>query len=474
MRGSELRKRVRVKRWHALYQIKLLSKLFEEIAPQSSRFSEGDEEARFYYAESCFREALTLQGCEEGIQQASSLYIEALPYFEDLLTSPRFGLHAKMSLAEVYRLLKRHKDAADLYLTLVDDLQKVNGVVHEETLYHAALMLTEFDQENAMELFGRLARLGGKKSSAAAGMWFYLLAKKENWETLLEEKNLILAHLSDEKKPLFHFYVGKAFYDEQNHSEALIHLDKSLDLGLSAPHDKVSLLSLMVCAKETENLSSFEKGYHLFEKRYGKESPEMGKLTFLRALSYKKAGDVPATVALLDKIIQSKAEEANDAYVEKMRLNISEAIKVSNWNNLTGTIEEALAKEALFDRAEQQKMRILLAKGYLAQTRNQTAASLLQDYLKRYGDHAETHALLCRCYMQIGTDPEKVVFHGEKALQLNPNLQELHLPLFNNYIALAKETPLSSFDAKAADHLNAALDLSSISLDNRLWLANYY
>ena len=469
--SEELKKNLHVKRWHALYQLKLYTQLFEEIAPHASRFSEKDEEGKFYYAESCFREALTLLNYEEGKEQARALCEEALPYYKQLVGSPVFGLSTKMALAEIHRLLNSPAEAVSLYLSLSDELQNEKG---EEILFHAGMVLTEFDQNKAIEIFSKLAQTGQEKSSEAAGMWFYLLVKKQAWETLVQEKNLLLSRLPDEKKALCHFYLGKTFFDKKDYDDALNHFNDSLDLGLTSPYDRTALLSLMICCKEITDTQSMEKGYALFKKRFGKEALEIGKITLLRAQVYRDGGDEPRALALFDKIIDKGWEEKKLAYPARVRLSITEALKAKNWKALASQLEKALVEDELFSRSEKINLQTLLAESYLALGRSQTAVTLLQDHLKRCGESAKTHALLTQCYLKDGADPELPISHGERALQLNPSLKELHLPLFNAYIELAKEKPEENFEEKAAHHLYEGVNLSPISLENRFWLANYY
>ncbi|NGX53327.1 MAG: hypothetical protein K1000chlam4_00036 [Chlamydiae bacterium] len=469
--SEELKKNLHVKRWHALYQLKLYTQLFEEIAPHASRFSEKDEEGRFYYAESCFREALTLLNYEEGKEQARALCEEALPYYTQLVESPLFGLSAKMALAEIHRLLDSPAEAVSLYLSLADELQNEKG---EEILFHAGMVLAEFDQDKALEIFARLARSGQEKSSEAAGMWFYLLAKKQAWDTLVQEKKLLLSRLSDEKKALCHFYLGKTFFDRKEYGTALEHFDNSLDLDLKTPHDKTALLSLMICSKKMNDMQSMEKGYALFKKRFGKKALEIGKVTLLRAQVYRDSDEKAKALALFDKIIGNQWAEQEQAYHARVRLAITMALKEKNWTELASKLEKALADEEIFTRSEKAIMQTLLAESYLALGRYQTAETLLQDHLQRCGESAKTHALLAQCYLKDGADPEQPISHGERALQLNPGLKELHLPLFNAYLELAKTKPDENFEEKAAHHLYEGANLSPISLENRFWLANYY
>jgi hypothetical protein len=122
---------VRSKRWQALYQLQLYSQLYQEIAPIPAQ--EIGEEGTFYLAEAAFREALTLSHFKEGKSQANSLLEEALPLYSSLAFSEAFGAHAKLAMAEIYRLLEKTETAADLYLEIAASQGN-----QEELLFQAA------------------------------------------------------------------------------------------------------------------------------------------------------------------------------------------------------------------------------------------------------------------------------------------------------------------------------------------------
>src|ERR1700733_2247285 len=195
--GKALAAYVQPKIWQALYQMGCFSKLYQEISPYFAAYqlqeqmevvrcpedpfvaSHGiDDEGLFYFAEAAFREALTLIHYPEGEEAAHSLLHQALPIYISLLQNQLFASHAKLAMAEIYRLFNQPEKAVELYLELAKQEE------NKEVLFHAATLLLQCDKERATEIFKRLAQEEGTRAGNAAFQWLMLLAEKEEWETI--------------------------------------------------------------------------------------------------------------------------------------------------------------------------------------------------------------------------------------------------------------------------------------------------
>ncbi|HEY4832268.1 MAG TPA: hypothetical protein VIH61_06895, partial [Waddliaceae bacterium] len=148
------------------------------------------------------------------------------------------------------------------------------------------------------------------------------------------------------------------------------------------------------------------------------------------------------------------------------------------YGELAVDIERGLEADIFYDEEKIEK-ELLLAKVYLKLGRMHAAFRLLNEMKD------PDCLLLTQCYIAEGTSPENVIAYGEKALLSHPEEVKLHLHLFNAYLELAKEKGerivkhalepnYKEFTRKAADHLEAIVDIFPLSLENRLWLAHYF
>ncbi|MCP5469639.1 MAG: hypothetical protein H7A36_03945 [Chlamydiales bacterium] len=500
VRDPQKREKARVKRWQALYQMQNFTALYQELSPVLPYLNREEvDESRFLFAESAFREAMTLSRYAEGEGESKRLAHEALPYYEALREHKRFGRYAKLAIAEIHRLLGHHEDAAALYLEIAKK-EKEN----EELLFHAAVMLSKFDEVRATAAFRDVAYLGGVRSSEAAYQWMQLLAKRGTWNPLFTERALFLAKLPSHRLPLLHFYCGMVHYNESKWKEAVTPLKKSLDLGLIYPHDKNALYALAVCGYELSNVELVEKVFAPIEERY---LEELGEVALLRALTYKKVAMNAEALKFLDEVIAAKhspsvmrralrerafllvdAKRWGEAYEtaqnylelfldkEMLKLVVDLSLRrldsETGYQELTANIERG-RKEQIFSRDEEAYYLTLLAKGWIKQERYKDALNLLEQ-LERSG---ERESLLALCYLKEGCRPEFIIAHGERALSLDPNLPEkerLHLYLFNAYLDAAKESNDSSMNLQAEEHLYCIVHTFPVSLENRLWLAHRF
>ncbi|MFZ0564860.1 MAG: tetratricopeptide repeat protein [Chlamydiales bacterium] len=488
-----LKKEAEVKRWHALYQMEHYMQLYQELA---SRAPYETEEQQFYFAEAAFREALTLFRYEEGKQQAKSLCQEALIFYASLSNSPSFASIAKLSMAEIYRLLDQPKEAAELYLELAKEGDD------EEILFHAAIMLAQCNVSEASHVFLKIVRQGKKRAKEAAFQWLKLLANEGEWEQIDHERNLLLTHLTEAHLPIAYFYLGMIAQEKEQFHQTLADLSKSIEGGLEKPHDKQAILALMISAKELARIDIAEKYFALFEERYPEE---LAEISFLRAMTYFAAGEKKQALSFLEQITQTFVgeeiieeasakkihllvdfknwQEAHTALLsflesyphstrkmEMIRLAIELSLKqlgeTKVYAQLIQDIDRAFAVN-LFSEEEKEKKRELLVRSYLKLDKLEKAASILNTM-----DQPDP-LLWVEYYIKEGSSSEKIIEYGERALESHPE-DRLHLHLFNAYLAQNLVNQDERFTQKAAEHLYHAIDSYSISLENRLWLSRYF
>lgn len=216
IQNPEVRKQVRPKRWYALYQLKSYSELYQETAPLLT-FLESPEEC-FYFAEAAFRSGLSAEADEQ-----QRLFQEALSVYDQIKSDEQFGGHASLAMAEIYRQLDQWDKAAELYLNIADKTKS------QQMLFHAAMMLSEYEPDKACELFSQIARAGSKKAAEAASQWLQILANQKNWDVLVRERRTFLSTLSEADLPVYHFYLGMVRYEQSSWDEATTALRKALE-----------------------------------------------------------------------------------------------------------------------------------------------------------------------------------------------------------------------------------------------------
>jgi tetratricopeptide (TPR) repeat protein len=192
---AEFQKEVQLKKWQALYGLGRYVQLQSEIDASTSDRKLLDNEPRFYLAEALFR---------QGVLE------EAAPLYESLGQSGLYASHAKLELAEIYRLEGNHEKAVSLYLDLAEHDPD------EVILFHAAYQLLHCNSKEAGRILKKVALGGSQHSQDAACHWLLFLAENKEWDTLLEERELFLTRIGEAKIPLVYFYLGQISFEKKS------------------------------------------------------------------------------------------------------------------------------------------------------------------------------------------------------------------------------------------------------------------
>ncbi len=492
---TELKEHIQLKRWEALYHMGRYAELYQETAPMMAEMSES-EEFRFYFAEGAFREALALARYEQGKEEAHFLCKEALPVYLTLTESPSFGSYAKLAMAEIFRFMEDEPKSLAIYHQLAS---------HEsnpDVLFQVAAILCQYDRQEALPVYEKIAKAGQSKAADAAYQWLLLLADGEEWKTIEEEREVFTTHLENERRAVAYFYLGMISYEKSLFAETIHDLQKSV-AQLPPQHDRQALFVLLDSAGQLQNWEQMELFYEGLTSHYPETYAEA---TFFLASAYLRGAererasrlfhqvtsDFPhtawaekATLQLGTLLIEEKKfQQAHELIVEAFQSNPQSEIKLSMlqlaiasslaqlpereiYAQLAVDLERAISSH-LFSQAEQQEKELLLAKTYLHLDRTHAALAIVERQKE------PDPLLLCYCYANEGTSPEKVIELGEHALKNHPEEASLHLHLFNAYLEVAKEHETHDYREQAAQHLEAALPIYPVSLENRLWLIHYY
>jgi hypothetical protein len=494
IKDPALKEEALAKRWQVFYQMGEYVQLYRETS--ASPFPLTDEGV-FFFAEAAFREALSLLKISGHEEQVISLFSEAIPAYETLLTKPVYASHAKLALAEIHRHLNRPQQAARLYMELAEEEE------NPEILFHAAGLLLQCDKEKAEHLFKSLASGPASRASEAAYQWLLLLAEREEWDTIEQEREVFTSKLSFERLPTCYFYLGMHNFKKKKYDQATSDLEKCIDSSLPRLYEKKAFMTLLLAACELQRWEVCEKAYQKIYMRF----PEIAaEASFILGSAYQKGGQGSFALQLFERVIYGfpGSDFAEKSAWEKIRLLISEkklaaahsmileylttyqdtfrrsdilklAVDVSLaqlsetnvFDQLAADLERGL-QERVYSQQEKREKEHLLAKTYLKLGKKQLALELL------LAIEDPDPLILTHCYLEEDVDYEKIIIYGEKALQLYPKEHSLHLHLFNAYLALSKETKEKDFTQKAAEHLESSIKFFPISMENRLWLARYY
>lgn len=500
----QIKQTVATKKWHAKYLLKQFDEIIVEITEDQMA---KNEEARFIYAESCFRKGCLLSATDS--KEATRLWQEAKEHFEHLFEKPPFAENALIAVAEIYRLLGNSKEASLLYLSIADGLEDKDIKKHEDVLFHAALALKDTHSAKAIKIASHLAHFGLKKKKEAATLWFCLLAKEGRYEEMHFNEPLFLATLAEDKKGFYHFCLAKFYSLKKELQKVLFHLQESLKCPLASTQQKEALLMLGAACSELKDLPLLEKALLQFREKF--DCDASFELLYARALKeakeYKKAHLVldnyltqhPKALSLQIEKVKVLSEEkrfsegrsyaknllennSQNKELKRLCLNLSietlaEDQSDAHLETLIADIEAVLNVKDLLTSEEHSRTRHLLASSLLSAKRYQKAAAVLDQLWAEGYAPEEMHFLLATAYFLEAKHLDKAIFHGEKALEIGAESFEkrkLHLHLFNAYLQLATSRPCLQYEEKAAQHLYTVIDEMPVSLENRLWLAHYF
>ncbi len=496
----------RLKRWYVLYQQRRYSPLRQEIEVHLANGLQLEEEAQFYFAEACFREGLNC--FENKKEESTALWQEALPYYQAIATSAGpYAQHAKLSIADICRLLGRPQEAAALYIEIAE-IERLSETPQEEILLHVAQSLSLFDPSKAAAVLSTLCLHGKKCHKEAACHWFHLLIKMQDWKTLKANQDRFLTLLPVNQRAYCHLTLGKIALGQKEYHAALLHFQKSSEGPLQAEQQKNTFLLSLKCSQELGDLCSFERTYQQFVDIFGKDAKEIVSIELAHARllgeheQIDKALNILKTMSITEELCQEKIqlllkanrfEEAYAVCSEFLKLHPEHPVfarhaidlslkKVSSSSTADSCLQLAkdikhLLHYTTLSPTEEAKYHLLLAKAYYGCDLLSPCLTLLEDYLSHFNPTDEVHFLMALCFWKLGHSPHQLILHGEEALRLNPHLSDqatLRMALFNAYLELSKNTRDSEKAHQAAEHLYLGSKSLPIPVDKRLWLFHHY
>ncbi len=480
---SSLQADVQQKKWHALYQMDKYAQLYQEMAPESDALQEEVE--CFYFAEAAFREALTLMRYPKGEAEATGLCEQALPFYETLIENESFASASKQALAEIYFLLGRSKQAAQIYL----ELSKLTN--NREYQYRAATFLAAHNPAEAAQQFKTLALLDEPIAPKATFGWLQQLADQQEWKTIEHERKFFAAQLPSENLATLYYYLGLYNFKNKMYHQACADLKKCIHQDLPDKNEKKAYITLLASAAElgdlplcetcTKALRGDPKAHYLLASAHHKTGEHERALHLFSNLAHEFPQTKEGENASIEKIrllihvhsfkeahkeiltwldtypLSKRKSEMVQAAIE---LSLTQLTESNVYAQLASDIERGIEAHA-FHPLELVKKQDLLAKAYLKLNKPERALDLLQT------QDAPDPLLIAQSQIQKEALPSTIIQAAEPALAQYPQEKALHLHLYNAYLSEGEHQ-------KAAEHLLAVYTTHPLSIENRLWLAQHY
>jgi|694.fasta_scaffold42140_2 outer membrane protein assembly factor BamD (BamD/ComL family) len=503
--ASECKESIFNHRLDCLYHQGNFSALSDEALgrlPSAEGSPKDSEEAlwMFYYAESLMHLAKDAQD-QEALEKAQN-------YYEYLLETEH-DLDARLALAHLNSRLGNHTKAAIYYLELAEKLEARRG----EMLFLAAQEQSKIDPIEAIGLYERILEIGGYKESQAALNKLILLFNLEQYDKVLQEKEVLQKAVALEHAPFLELYLGRSCFALNRYEEAICHLQPlltgSVTSTLDLPTVKMVLMTLIASHFHLNQIEELQRLSKKFEKKFPADS-SLPKVLFIQALTLKNCQRFQESLEVLDHILRrfpnyEKFEEVEFEkclalyklghwlesracfldFVSKYEGTKSPLVQAALHYVPNSTLqwlessvlngEESLKfREQLLEDVEWtlnhpetvqdiQTGRLLLMKGKALHelNRDQEAVDALHTFVEQSEDPGgyQGHLMMAICYYEGLKDLNKFIYHAEKVLEIKPGDKTynwLRINLFSVYLQLVREQNHSVVQFDDRDYLNKA------------------
>lgn len=527
IKSSDLKSKIIVNQLQCHYELSDYSGLLKSGStylkkPTADVYARIDE-YHFLMAEGYFREASQY----DDKQTRLAAYKSAKPLYESIEESAFKG-PAQFALAEIYAFEGDHVKAAHLFLELADKHPQQS----DELTFRAGLSQSEFDKEAALVTFTQLTNASGSKAVDASLNRLILLYQLEKYEDVIEQFHNMHVSVDQDKKVAFHYIVGRSYYSIGKYAEASASLSDFTTLADKTSSEyRNALLLQMSCAKELQDQKLYTNSLDAFQMEYPNDNG-LPRALFIQGLMQKEEGKTLEAESTFERLLTEYPdfEENESLYLEYCLVCHTNG----NWNksytilrtflqqyprsehagiarkyylaacinllkqseedinfpyqkeHFVEDLSEVLASNCSLEITERNECEFVLAKVNYELGRFSKALTLFNEYLESYstGPHlAQTHLYIALCHHELGGGEIKFCEHAEKALSLDPSLQNrsaLQIELFNVYLSRLSEeknpTRQAEFTNAAATNLFEAYATSAATIkdENKLWLADFY
>lgn len=514
IRAPEMAKKVFLNRMQCLYSMQWYATLADEcevfLAQADPSETELKLKATYLLAISLYQQCLN---ASKDPEQLKTLASRAKPYFSTLINS-ELSEDVSQAFAHLCCILDDYKSAAEIYLNLAE-----KNPDSEQFLFQAALLQSKYDPNKALATFQTIVERGNEFANEAAFNQLVLYFDLGKFEEIIQKKEAALASVPEEKKGVVRLLVGKSLLSMKKYEEATTELIAFLDSTAVNETARPALLHLIEAAHQTNNKNLLEQSISRL-RAINPSDPELPRALFTRVELLKRSEKIEEAVQELIHLLSEFPQFADrkQASFELAAL----ASQKENWTlcraqslsfvkeypndeftpfawhffaaaatKLSGQEkppETALRKALIEDlnfviensalsSEEKDNLSFSIAKTQFEIAQFSEAISRLEKLVvgKQFSNLPNAKLLLALCYRDGQKDESKFQLLAESALKdgqtLIPN-EQLHVSLFNSYIAKVDDDP--SLIDLAAEHLRIAFEgKAEIQLPNLAWLADY-
>ena len=518
IKDRKIQEKIAINHLQALYNLSNHSKSIKVASKYLDSFLKTDKKkhdsVHFFYADALYKQSIESDLEKEA--KATSAY-EAIKEFEGLIHS-ELSIQSMRSLAHLYYLFKKFPLSANTYVKLSEK----DPDNKDSYLIKAANIEAIFDKEKAIQTFTQICQTGNEYSSSAAYNRMLLLYDSNKYSELIQVKDQLSKLLEKNKKPLLHFFLGKAHLKRADYKRAESELKEFLKAEGFPEEHKNAILSLAEIAHKLQDTALFNDILNLCKKSY-KSPEEYSDVIFASALALKTQEKYADAEKLFGKILSLKLKDeikANALFEYAHVLFLSKKWDLSHKNfmeffeknknhpnnlaaihfllststeqvknpksdfskkDLCNELEKLITEKCLKNTLDEQKYRFLLAKTYFEMSEFKKSVKILKPLLSKCTSRSVfSEALVLNGYslMKLSKHPTEYLKYFEKALEINPEMSErgkIHIVLYNTILKDSENSKKEEYLAKAADNLFKAYILNEpILRENLLWAADYF
>ncbi|MBM3183944.1 MAG: hypothetical protein FJZ64_01390, partial [Chlamydiae bacterium] len=213
--SSALKEKTFLKRIQCLYCLEWYATLADECEHflENTPENEAKIQATYYLAIALYQQCLNAKKHPEILLKLAH---RVEPYFQTLMHSD-LSIEAAAAFAHLCCILKEYEKAAEMYLSFA----KRAPDIAEEMLFQAAQIQTEYDKNLALQSYAVITKQGGKKAAEAAYHHLAISFEMGEFQKIIENQSAILESLSNDRKPLAHFFFGRSYLALSQYNEAI-------------------------------------------------------------------------------------------------------------------------------------------------------------------------------------------------------------------------------------------------------------
>jgi len=261
------------------------------------------------------------EAAASAIKVLASQTLESLP--EDTL----------LALSKLHFRSNQFKKSAKILQYLL----KSSASNKEELLISLSSIQRQYNYKSAIKTLDEALKLNGNLKEVAAYQKMMILFENKQYKTLISSRDLLKNHLNQEKLPLFQYYLGIAFLDNNEYSEA----EKAFNSYLKNTTDYENL-----------KVFAFEKLKAISDRK--KDSLSKDSL-FALAKLYIQSNQYKKSAKILKEILKNDPSNKEEVLVQ-----LSLAQKKYNPHLAIRTLDEIIRLEGAYQKiAAYQKMKIL-------------------------------------------------------------------------------------------------------------------